>query len=185
MESSPAILRFRLILSAMEDEALVRAIETERKGRRNHKPVRTVWNSPMAGIVLGIRPSPFCARNRCATANCAKPGPTTPRPVRKPDFSIDTDRRAHTTDGRQFRYDPTNGTVSQGCIRRAQASLISTSFVPKNLLGRPPSRFLRRTSGLRLRGAGLSGTNEPSLEKAKPLCSCGLEFRLFPPLAGA
>lgn len=41
-----------MVLDAIADEALMRALEYSRKGRRNDYPIRAVWNSILAGIVF-------------------------------------------------------------------------------------------------------------------------------------
>ena len=44
--------RLRLLLQALPDEELMRALEAERKGRRDDYPLRALWNSMLAGIVF-------------------------------------------------------------------------------------------------------------------------------------
>ena len=44
--------RLRMALESMPDEALMRALETARMGRRDDYPIRPVWNSVIAGIVF-------------------------------------------------------------------------------------------------------------------------------------
>ena len=44
--------RLRLLLEALPDEALMRVLEAERKGRRDDYPLRALWNSVLAGIVF-------------------------------------------------------------------------------------------------------------------------------------
>ena len=44
--------RLRRVLEALPDEALMLALEAERRGKRDDYPVRAVWNSVVAGIVF-------------------------------------------------------------------------------------------------------------------------------------
>lgn len=44
--------RLRRVLEALPDEALMLALEAERKGKRDEYPLRGVWNSLVAGIVF-------------------------------------------------------------------------------------------------------------------------------------
>jgi hypothetical protein len=44
--------RLLMVLESLPDEPLMRALEDKRKGRRDDYPVRPVWNSLIAGIVL-------------------------------------------------------------------------------------------------------------------------------------
>ena len=44
--------RLRMLLEALPDEELMRALEAERKGRRDDYPIRAMWNSLLAGIVF-------------------------------------------------------------------------------------------------------------------------------------
>jgi transposase len=46
--------RLVMVLDALEDDALIRRLESERKARRNHYPVRMLWQSLIAGKVYGI-----------------------------------------------------------------------------------------------------------------------------------
>ncbi len=46
--------RLLLVLSALEDDALMEKLESERKGRRNRYPVRMLWQSLIAAKVYGI-----------------------------------------------------------------------------------------------------------------------------------
>lgn len=46
--------RLVMVLDALDDDALIRRLERERKGRRDHYPVRMLWQSLMAGKVYGI-----------------------------------------------------------------------------------------------------------------------------------
>jgi len=45
--------RLDLVLEALPDEALMRALEDERNGHRDDYPIRAVWNSILAGVVFG------------------------------------------------------------------------------------------------------------------------------------
>jgi len=44
--------RLRRVLEALPDEALMVALEAERKGKRDDYPLRAVWNSLVAGVVF-------------------------------------------------------------------------------------------------------------------------------------
>ena len=44
--------RLRRVLEALPDEALMVALEAERKGKRDDYPLRAVWNSLIAGVVF-------------------------------------------------------------------------------------------------------------------------------------
>ena len=46
--------RLLLVLDALDDDALIRKLVSERKGRRNRYPVRIIWQSLIAGKVYGI-----------------------------------------------------------------------------------------------------------------------------------
>lgn len=46
--------RLVLVLSALEDDELIGKLEDERKGRRDHYPVRMLWQSLIAAKVYGI-----------------------------------------------------------------------------------------------------------------------------------
>ena len=46
--------RLLLVFSALEDDALISKLESERKSRRNHYPVRMLWQSLIAAKVYGI-----------------------------------------------------------------------------------------------------------------------------------
>jgi len=52
VEASSDLDRLRMTLESMPDEALMRALEHARKGRRDDYPIRAVWNSVLAGIVF-------------------------------------------------------------------------------------------------------------------------------------
>jgi Transposase DDE domain len=51
VEGSGELERLRMVIEALPDDALMRALETERKGRRDDYPIRPVWNSILGGIV--------------------------------------------------------------------------------------------------------------------------------------
>lgn len=51
VEASGELERLRMVIEAMPDEELMKIMEVERKGRRDDYPVRSVWNSILAGIV--------------------------------------------------------------------------------------------------------------------------------------
>jgi len=46
--------RLVMVLNALEDDALISKLESERKSRRNHYPVRMLWQSLIAAKVYGI-----------------------------------------------------------------------------------------------------------------------------------
>ena len=46
--------RLLLVLSTLEDDALMAKLESERKGWRNHYPVRMLWQSLIATKIYGI-----------------------------------------------------------------------------------------------------------------------------------
>jgi len=46
--------RLLLVLDALDDDKLIRKLESERKGRRNRYPVRMLWQSLIAAKVYGI-----------------------------------------------------------------------------------------------------------------------------------
>jgi hypothetical protein len=52
VEAASDLDRLRVLLEALPDEDLMRALEAERKGRRDDYPLRAVWNSVLAGIVF-------------------------------------------------------------------------------------------------------------------------------------
>lgn len=52
VETTSDMDRLRLVLSALPDEGLMRALEDARKGRRDDYPIRAVWNSILAGLVF-------------------------------------------------------------------------------------------------------------------------------------
>jgi len=52
VESSPEILRFRLVLEQLDDEELMNVLEAERGHARDDYPIRAVWNAMIAGIVF-------------------------------------------------------------------------------------------------------------------------------------
>ena len=51
VEASGELERMRMVIEAMPDDELMKALEAERKGRRDDYPIRAVWNSILAGIV--------------------------------------------------------------------------------------------------------------------------------------
>lgn len=51
VETSGELDRLKMVIEAMPDEGLMEALEAERKGRRDDYPIRTVWNSILAGVV--------------------------------------------------------------------------------------------------------------------------------------
>ena len=53
VESCPDLDRVRLALQSLPDEALMRALESRRWGRKDATPVRVKWNCLIVGRVLG------------------------------------------------------------------------------------------------------------------------------------
>lgn len=51
VEASGELERLRMVIEAIPDDELMKALEGERKGRRDDYPIRAVWNSILAGIV--------------------------------------------------------------------------------------------------------------------------------------
>lgn len=51
VEASGELERLRMVIEAIPDNDLMKALEAERKGRRDDYPIRPVWNSILAGIV--------------------------------------------------------------------------------------------------------------------------------------
>lgn len=51
VEESGELDRLKMVIEALPDDALMRALEAERKGRRDDYPIRPVWNSILGGIV--------------------------------------------------------------------------------------------------------------------------------------
>jgi len=52
VEACSDLHRLRMVLMALPDEALMQTLEAQRKGRRDDYPLRAVWNSLLAGLVL-------------------------------------------------------------------------------------------------------------------------------------
>jgi hypothetical protein len=53
VETSSELQRLELVLGTMPDEGLMLVLEAERKGRRDDNPIRSTWNTVIAGIVFG------------------------------------------------------------------------------------------------------------------------------------
>ena len=53
VNNSPEILRLKRILDVLPDQELMKALRSERKGRRDEYPLELVWNSLLAGVVFG------------------------------------------------------------------------------------------------------------------------------------
>ena len=51
VDESGELERLRMVIEAIPDDELMKALEAERKGRRDDYPIRGVWNSILAGIV--------------------------------------------------------------------------------------------------------------------------------------
>lgn len=51
VEASGELERLRMVIEAIPDDGLMKALEAERKGRRDDYPIRPLWNSILAGIV--------------------------------------------------------------------------------------------------------------------------------------
>ncbi|MBN2311657.1 MAG: alpha-L-fucosidase [Candidatus Hydrogenedentes bacterium] len=52
IEARSDLQRLRMVVETLPDEALMQALEAERKGRRDDYPLRAVWNSLLAGLVF-------------------------------------------------------------------------------------------------------------------------------------
>ena len=70
VETSSELKRLELVLSSIPDEALMRKLESERKGRRDDYPVRCKWNSLLAGIVFNHKTIESLRGELLRTANC-------------------------------------------------------------------------------------------------------------------
>jgi len=53
IDESSDILRLRVLLEGLDDDKLMRAMERERRGKRNEFPFRAIWNSSLAGLIFG------------------------------------------------------------------------------------------------------------------------------------
>ena len=53
VEALGDLKRLQLVLSALPDEPLMRALEADRGKGRDDYPIRAVWNSLLAGVVFG------------------------------------------------------------------------------------------------------------------------------------
>jgi hypothetical protein len=51
VDASGELERLKMVIEAIPDDRLMKALEGERKGRRDDYPIRQVWNSILAGIV--------------------------------------------------------------------------------------------------------------------------------------
>lgn len=51
VDSSGELERLKMVTEAIPDDGLMKALEAERKGRRDDYPIRAVWNSILAGVV--------------------------------------------------------------------------------------------------------------------------------------
>lgn len=51
VEASGELDRLKMVIEVMPDDKLMKALEAERKGRRDDYPIREVWNSILAGVV--------------------------------------------------------------------------------------------------------------------------------------
>lgn len=51
VETSKELERLKMVIEVIPDEGLMKALEAERKGRRDDYPIRAVWNSILAGVV--------------------------------------------------------------------------------------------------------------------------------------
>ena len=55
VDESGELERLRMVIEAIPDEELMKALEVERKGRRDDYPIRAVWNSILGAIVYQHR----------------------------------------------------------------------------------------------------------------------------------
>ena len=53
VDQSSEILRVKRVLDVLPDEQLIRTLIKERKGKRDDYPIEAVWNSLIAGVVVG------------------------------------------------------------------------------------------------------------------------------------
>jgi IS5 family transposase len=53
IDDAPDLARVRMVLDCADDEDLMRALERDRKGRRDEYPVRVCWNVTLAAKVIG------------------------------------------------------------------------------------------------------------------------------------
>jgi hypothetical protein len=53
IDESSDIFRLRVLLDGLDDHRLMRALEGERKGKRNEFPLCALWNSCLAGMIFG------------------------------------------------------------------------------------------------------------------------------------
>jgi hypothetical protein len=53
VDASTDIVRLKRVLDVLPDEALMRVLEGERKGKRDDAPVRAMWNALIAAVVFG------------------------------------------------------------------------------------------------------------------------------------
>jgi hypothetical protein len=51
VEASGELDRLKMVIEGMPDDGLMKALEAERKGRRDDYPIRAVWNSILGGVV--------------------------------------------------------------------------------------------------------------------------------------
>jgi hypothetical protein len=68
VEASPDIKRLQLVLDHLDDEKLMRVLEAERGNRRNDYPIRAVWNTLFAGLILGHFTYQSLRRELCRNA---------------------------------------------------------------------------------------------------------------------
>lgn len=55
IDAAPDLGRVKMLLQSLDDEAFMRQLERDRKGRRDEYPVRACWNIRLAALVLGHR----------------------------------------------------------------------------------------------------------------------------------
>ena len=55
IDDEPDLARVHMMIENADDEALMRKLEADRKGRRDDHPVRVCWNTMLTGMVLGHR----------------------------------------------------------------------------------------------------------------------------------
>lgn len=51
VEASGELERVRMVIEVIPDDELMKALELQRRGRRDDYPIRSVWNSILAAIV--------------------------------------------------------------------------------------------------------------------------------------
>lgn len=69
VEASGELERLKMVIEALPDDELMKALERERKGRRDDYPIRPLWNSILGGIVYQ---QSRCGESFYETGNCVR-----------------------------------------------------------------------------------------------------------------